>query len=79
MGLKYWLTRKLVERQAKQMTSVNDAIDDVLAMKVKKLKNAGEPIDKENLMAGWGALKFLGVTYEVVEDRAKELLKEAND
>ena len=79
MGPKNWLTRKLIERQVKQMTSVNDAIDDVLVMKVMKLKKAGKPINKENLMAGWGALKILGVTYEVVEDRVKELLKEAND
>lgn len=74
MGPKNWLTRKLVERQAKQMTSVNDAIDKVLVLKVKELKKAGKPVDKENLMAGWGALKFLGVTYEVVEERVEGVL-----
>ena len=79
MGPKNWLTKKLIERQIKQMTSVNDAIDDVLAMKAKKLKKAGKPVNKENLMAGWGALKILGVTYEVVEDRVEVLIQEAND
>jgi len=74
MGLKYWLTKKLVERQAKQMTSVNDAIDQVLALKVKELEKAGKPVNKENLMAGWGALKVLGVTYEVVEERVEGVL-----
>ena len=79
MGPKNWLTRKLIERQVKQMTSVNDAIDDVLVMKVKELKKAGKPVNKENLMAGWGALKILGVTSEVVEDRVEVLIQEAND
>ena len=78
MGPKNWLTRKLIERQVKQMTSVNDAIDQVLALKVKELKKAGKPIDKENLMAGWGALKILGVTYEVVEDRVEAVLTKGN-
>lgn len=78
MGPKNWLTRKLIERQVKQMTSVNDAIDDVLVMKVKKLKKAGKPVNKENLMAGWGALKILGVTYEVVEDRVEAALTKGN-
>jgi len=78
MGLKDWLTKKLVERQVKQMTSVNDAIDGVLAMKVKSLKKAGKPVNKDNLMAGWGALKILGVTYEVVEDRVEEVLTKDN-
>jgi len=78
MGLKDWLTKKLVERQVKQMTSVNDAIDGVLAMKVKSLKKAGKPVNKENLMAGWGALKILGITYEVVEDRVEEVLTKDN-
>ena len=79
MGPKNWLTRKLIERQVKQMTSVNDAIDQVLVLKVKELKKAGKPVNKENLMAGWGALKILGVTYEVVEDRVEVLIQEAND
>jgi len=74
MGPKNWLTRKLIERQVKQMTSVNDAIDKVLVMKVEKLEKEGKPINKESLMAGWGALKFLGVTYEVVEERVAEVL-----
>ena len=78
MGLKYWLTKKLVERQAKQMTSVNDAIDQVLALKVKELGKAGKPVNKENLMAGWGALKILGITYEVVEDRVEVALTKGN-
>ena len=78
MGPKNWLTRKLIERQVKQMTSVNDAIDQVLALKVKELKKAGKPVNKENLMAGWGALKILGVTYEVVEDRVEVALTKGN-
>jgi len=78
MGPKNWLTRKLIERQVKQMTSVNDAIDQVLALKVKELKKAGKPVNKENLMAGWGALKILGVTYEVVEERVEVALTKGN-
>lgn len=79
MGLKYWLTKKLVERQAQQMTSLPNAIDDVLAMKVKKLRKAGKPINKENLMAGWKALKVLGVSQGMIEDKVEVLVKEAND
>ena len=79
MGLKYWLTKKLVEQQVQQMTLLPNAIDEVLAMKVKKLEKAGKPINKENLMAGWKALKLLGVSQGMLEDKVEALIKEAND
>ena len=75
MRLKDWLTKKAIEYQAREVTSLTDAIDQVLEKKAEKLKKEGKEVNKENLMAGWKALKILGMSKEDVEARVEEFLE----
>ena len=73
MGIKDWLTKKAIGYEIKQATSLSDAIDKVLIMKAEKLRKEGKEVSKESLLAGYKALRILGGSKELVEDRIEEL------
>ena len=75
MRIKDWFTRKAIDYQAKQATSLTDAMDQILVKKAENLRKEGKEVNKENLLAGYKALTILGVTKELVEDRIAEYIK----
>lgn len=73
MGLKEWLTKKAISHQAKQITSMTDAIDQVLTEKAKRLRKKNRPVSRKNLLAGSKALAILGISEETIAARIDEL------
>ena len=73
MRIKDWITKKAINYQQQQATSLTDAIDQILVKKAERLKRQGKQVSKENLLVGYKALTILGGSKELVESRIEEL------
>ncbi len=78
MGLKEKIIQELIARQmsggAELGERINKVIDDALAVKIEKMKKEGKEITEDSLIKGWQGLRVLGVTEEMMREKARKRL-----